>query len=114
MIFSNGSTGKIEWSLSARTVANVRYRSWSFTSSDGDKTELLADVFGDGNVKIVTKLYEIDVDKPATLILKNVNESYNGTYQIGVITTAAETSTVVVYIAGKFHCGIKNCMYRHE
>ena len=81
---------------------------WSFTSSGGNKTELLAQISGENGDVIDTKLYEVDVIKPATLVLKNVNESYDGTYVFTAITAKTGISQVTVFIAGKFQYSVKN------
>ena len=57
-------------------------REWYFTSSDGGQTELLATIYFDDEPVIHnSSLPEVAVEKPATLILKNVDLRYNGTYQ---------------------------------
>ena len=103
MVFLSGSAAKIEWSLGPST-GSIRYRPWSFTSSSGNKSELLAQIVGEnGDVVINTKSYEVDVIKPATLVLKNVDsESYDGTYVFTAITAGTSISQVTVFIAGKF------------
>ena len=101
MVLFNESAAKIEWSLGPST-GSIQYRSWSFTSSDSNKTEFLAEINRVGTVTISTKLYEVDVIKPATLVLKNVNESYDGKYTFTLIAGGTSTSGVTVFIAGKF------------
>ena len=112
LIFSNESIAKIEWSLEpSLSLASIVFRSWYFIRS-GEAPKLLATINMDKQVMINTKLYEVDVEKPATLVLKNVNESYNGTYQFALSTTTGlHTSEVVVLVAGKFHFYIRACLY---
>ena len=108
MTFSNESIAKIEWSLDGNlSTTSISIRSWSFRSSSVGKEELLARIIDDDQPAIVTKLYEIDIEKPATLVLKNVNESYDGTYEFTLISSGTRTSEVVVFIAGKFHYYLK-------
>ena len=77
-------------------------RSWTFTNSTGGTAESLAQIKADDEAIISTKLYEVDIEKPATLVLKNINESYNGTYRFTLLSPSSSTSDVVVFIAGKF------------
>ena len=104
MTLLNESMAKIEWSIEpSLSNSSIVFRSWSFISSDGTAA-LLARIGSDNKVVINTKLYEVDIEKPATLVLKNVNGSYNGTYQFTLTTTAGvSASEVVVFVAGKFH-----------
>ena len=97
MVLLSGSTAKIEWSL-GRSTGNVFFRAWSFISNSGKKSEVLAQISGEnGDVVIDTKLYEVDVIRPATLVLKNVNESYDGTYVFTAITAGTSISQVTVF-----------------
>ena len=108
MIFSNEPIAKIKWSLDGNLpTTSIRFRSWSFKSSSGGKEKSLAQISGDDPSQILTKLYEIDIEKPATLVLKNVNESYDGTYEFTLISSGTNISEVVVFIAGKFHYYLK-------
>ena len=77
-------------------------RSWSFKRSAGNGAELLAEIYRSGILTIYTKLYEIDIEEPATLVLKNVNASYNGTYKFIFGSSKFDESTVDVFIASKF------------
>ena len=76
-------------------------RTWTFTPSDGQPLVGLAKISGDGDVQLFTASYEFAVEKPATLVLKNVNLTYDGTYQF-LPSPSASASEVIVYIAGKF------------
>ena len=49
---------------------------------------------------IETQKFDVDVEKPATLILKNVNSTYNGTYTFE-ITPGSHFLDVDVFIVGK-------------
>ena len=94
-----GSTEKIVWSFTD-DIKSHSYRLWIFTPSDGQPEVALAKINGDAKVQILTTSYEVAVEKPATLDLKNVNTTYNGTYQFS-LSPGSSQSEVVVYIAGK-------------
>ena len=87
------------WSFDDITDFSVR--PWTFTPSDGRPEVGLARIIDDGDVQLFTTSYEVAVEKPATLVLKNVNLTYDGTYQFSLIPSAG-ASEVIVYIAGKF------------
>ena len=106
MILSNESIAKIEWSLDS-SLPTRSLRSWSFKSSGGNDVQL-ARIVDDGPSQIFTKLYDVSIEKPATLVLKNVNGSYNGTYKFTLTLTDTSTSEVAVFIAGKFHLKLRS------
>jgi hypothetical protein len=104
LIFLPGSTVNITWSFS-NNISTVLSRAWYFTSSDGS--------FSAKRLAIITKNEEPKIDesglsgvtivKPATLILKNVNQSYDGTYQFFLLALRnSGTFDVRVFIASKF------------
>ena len=100
----NGSTAKIEWSLDPTVnLAAILLRSWTFKSSRGGKDDFLGSISQPGDITISTKLYEVEIEKPATLVLKNVNASYDGTYEFALLAPGTSVSEVVVVIPGKFH-----------
>jgi hypothetical protein len=93
------------WSFDDVITSRGTRRSWSFTSSDRKhRALLLATVDGnDGGVQKFADLFEFAVEKPATLVLKNVNLTYEGTYQFGLSPAdGVGTSDVGVFITGKF------------
>ncbi len=97
-----GSTRRIVWSFND-TIKVGSYRLWSFTPSNGI-AEALASIIVNGDYMKLTNSYEVAVEKPATLVLKNVNISYNGKYKFGLHpSSGGSESEVVVYIAGKFY-----------
>ena len=100
-VFLPGRTAKIKWEFDD-AISSLTLRSWSFTSSDGSLTESLASIFQNGNNNIKTRLFEVDIERPATLVLKNVNQSYNGMYQFTFVAATTFTSNVIVSIASKF------------
>ena len=102
LILSNDSMAKIEWSLEpSLSTSSIVFRSWTFSSSGGT-SESLAQINANDPAIINTKLYEVDIEKPATLVLKNVNGSYNGTYTFTLLSPKSSTSDVFVFITGKF------------
>ena len=102
LIFSNGSTAKIKWSLDLSLSSVKIHRFWNFRNSRDGKAVALADITRVGKTDIITKLYTVDVEKPATLVLKNVNGSYNGTYTFYILSPRLTSSQVHVFIAGRF------------
>ena len=85
------------WSL--YDVKRFHFRTWIFKPSDGRSQVDVARIIDDGDAEILTSLYDVAVEKPATLVLKNVNLTYNGTYEFSLV--AGGSSSVVIYIAGK-------------
>ena len=102
LTFLPGSTAKLQWTYTCSAYCRVLRRLWYFTSSDGGQREHLATIYGDDEPRIYnSSLPEVAVEKPATLILKNVDLRYNGTYQfynLGLFFSQAE---ILVFIAGK-------------
>ena len=99
MTFLNGSTAKIYWTLQPGVSTVSTIRTWFFQRSAGHGAELLAEISRAGALTIFTKLYEIDVEEPAALVLKNVNASYNGTYEFSFSSSKLYVSKVDVFIA---------------
>ena len=97
-----GSNVTIPW-LFNDTISGVSYREWRFTSSDGSFVgKPLASISDDGMPDIKDSgLSGVAILKPATLLLKNVNQSYDGTYRFILVATEGGRSEVVVYIASK-------------
>ena len=85
-------------------ITTLSRRTWSFTSSDGKhRAFALAIIDGNGGVQKLTDLFEFAIEKPATLVLKNVNLTYEGTYQFAVLpSVGVGSSDVDVFITGKF------------
>ena len=104
MTFLPGSTVNITWSFS-NDLSQVIYRVWYFTSSDGSFVdERLARIIDDENPQIFNSgLSGVSIVKPATLLLKNVNQTYDGTYQFQLSAPGSGSAfEVVVFIASKF------------
>ena len=102
LVFARGSTERIVWSYDDE-IETLSRRIWSFKSSDGKLDERLAFIDGNGGVNILTSSFKVGVEKPATLVLRNVNETYDGTYRFDLSpSNGVGESEVVVSIAGKF------------
>jgi hypothetical protein len=104
-IFLPGATGKISWAFDD-VVSHLILRSWHFIRKDGSNSELLASIILDGDPQIYS-LPDIDisVEKPATLVLRNVNQNYSGIYRFNLLGSGARvtlTNSVLVLIARKF------------
>ena len=101
-VFLPGSTGKLTWTFDD-DVSTLFLRSWFFTRSGGSTTERLARIVDDDDPKILqSSLSGVEIVKPATMLLKNVNQSYNGVYQFQLDgSNLAVSIGVRVYIASK-------------
>ena len=101
-IFLPGSTGNITWGLD-NSVRSLHYRSWHFKRSGSTSKEILANIHYDMDPeKQSSSLSGVEIEKPATLILKNVNQSYDGVYQFTAVgKKGSDTVCVRVFIAGK-------------
>ena len=93
----------IKWS-SNHDISKVLLRVWYFTSSDGSfVNKLFAIIIRDREPRVYNiGLSGISILKPATLLLKNVNQTYDGTYRFLRIGPVCSRSEVVVSIASKF------------
>ena len=103
MTFLPGSTANITWSFK-NTLSDVFDRIWVFTSTDGSfNGKPLARIIDNEEPRIYESgLSGVAIVKPATLILKNVNQTYNGTYRFSLVSYKSGESYVVVFIASKF------------
>lgn len=104
LIFLPGSTVKIKWKFQVSDISDVRFRYWYFTSSNGRFKEDLAEAIKNNNpVILTTRLTGVSIEEQATLVLKNVNESYDGVYKfILTASSASGSSEVRLIIAGAF------------
>ena len=83
----------------------MSFRAWYFTSSDGSiDGERLGRIIDDEEPRADkdSGLSRVTIVKPATLILENVNQTYNGTYRFDLTGPVGGRSEVVVFIASKF------------
>ena len=94
-------------------LTKVAFRAWYFTSSDGSfNGERLGQIISDGNLQpFPIGLSGVSIKKPATLLLKNVNQTYDGTYRFELSGPVGGRSEVAVYIASKISfCACLYCM----
>jgi hypothetical protein len=97
---------KIDWSYIG-DITEVTLRIWRFNSSDGSGTVDLTQVFKDRprEPKDTSLIPDFEIEKPAALVLKNVDQSYNGMYTFALQkqrVALPEVSKVGVFIASKF------------
>ena len=107
LIRTPGSNVKIRWKFQVSDTSKVKLRIWYFTSSDGRfKEEELAEIDEDEEPEITTThLTGVGVEEQATLVLKNVNQTYDGVYQFSLTAgSASGSSKVTLIIAGIFFC----------
>ena len=105
LYFLNGSTANITWSFNDE-IFYVNSRAWYFTSSDGSiDGKRLGRILGDMAIEVdkASGLSGVKIEKPASLILENVNLTYNGIYRFVLSARVADRSEVVVFIASKFN-----------
>ena len=99
-----GENVNIKWSFNI-PISRVLLRVWYFTSSDGSfVNKRLVRIIDDGAPQIFNSgLSGVSIAKPATLFLKNVNQTYNGTYRFDLSgrSGSGSSSRVVVSIASK-------------
>lgn len=107
MTFLPGSTAKLKWTVDNSSFLGISQYSWHFARDDSNKTERLASILL-GTINISqSSLPGVAVEKPATLILRNIDLSYNGTYHFLIVSYSLLTgyrvraSRIVLYIAGK-------------
>ena len=102
LTFPPGSSRNITWTFDD---AKAAYRGWSFTSSDGLGSGLLGAIISEFDPQTTTDVLPgVDIIKPGTLALSNVDQNYNGTYTfvLQVNDKPDDSSDVIVFIASKF------------
>ena len=103
IVVLSGSTARLTWTFTgdpSKAALN-----WYFTRRrDGSKEEEIAAKFRDNPATIEnSSLPGVAFELPATLVLKNVDERYNGKYRfLVVVLGAGGEAEVELYIAGKF------------
>ena len=80
-------------------------RTCNFNSSDGSRTGQLTAIFDDDNPgsKDLSLMPRFEIEKPATVMLMNVDETYNGMYTFVLYRKSEllpDISKVTVYFAG--------------
>ena len=103
LTFLPGSSENITWTFDDK-ISQVTYRTWFFRSSDGLRFGTLGVIAQDTEPNIPQNVLSgVNIIKPATLVLNNVNHSYDGTYTFTLATTESFTSNVIVFIASKYN-----------
>ena len=99
----SGSTARLKWVI--KWNPSEASLAWYFTRRRvGSKEEEIAVKFRN-NPAIISNssLPGVKIEPPTTLILKNVDERYNGRYRFSVhVTGASGNAEVDLFIAGKF------------
>jgi hypothetical protein len=103
--FALGSNVTLQWTYNDN-ASTVRFRSWHFTSSDGSEEKVIAEIdIGNKPPDILNSdLPRVRIEKPATLVLENVNLKYDGTYrfQLAAARGGGGSKSVTVIITGTF------------
>ena len=103
LIVLPGSNVKIKWSFDD-DINTVLTRTWDFIYSNGS-TRLALIVYDGPPKKSDNRSLNFEIEKPATLVLTNVDDRYNGTYLFilnRVDPVTVPPSEVTVLIASKF------------
>ena len=101
--FLPGSSRNITWDFDDE-ISQVASRTWSFTSSDGLRSGILGVIALDFQPQPQKGAPPgVNIIKPATLELNNVDHSYDGTYTFTLVAAESHKSNVIVFIASKFH-----------
>ena len=102
---SKGQQVTLSWKFSYN-ISNISFRIWSFRKNSTSFLQQLYYITGDGDPISVGahSSTNIEVRKPATLVIKNPNIDHNGTYQFDMILAVNDKpkpSNVLVIIKGK-------------
>ena len=104
-IFVNGSTAELVWSFDNDddlSKAKILSRSWNFINSAGLSRGVIASINADEDPVIRSSILPgVDIKKPATLVLRNVDDRHNGRYVFTLSGDTFGTSGVTIIIAGK-------------
>ena len=99
----SGSTARVKWVI--KWNPSEASLAWYFTRRRvGSKEEEIAVKYQtDDDIISNSSLPGVKIEPPTTLILKNVDERYNGKYRFSAhITGANSNAEVDLFIAGKF------------
>ena len=109
MIVPSGTTAKITWTYD--DDPSQASLSWYFIGrSPGSKEEEIAHISPTSDPILISDnmVPRIAIEKPATLVLKNVDKTYNGEYQFIVrVPDGGGESSVDFFVAGKFFYKVK-------
>ncbi|XP_046858280.1 junctional adhesion molecule C-like [Xenia sp. Carnegie-2017] len=105
-VFLPGSSHNITWTLNK--IGNFLFRSWTFRTFDtpSSAAQVIVRIIDDKKPHYRTSVLkslglDVEVFKPATLMLKNVTQSYIGVYKFSIHAPAPFGSSVEVFIAMK-------------
>ena len=106
-----GSTVKLNWSFDAN-ISEVRIRAWTFLNKNDQEIQgnrflgyLLAVIHNNSDPKIFSYTpFSFAIQKPATLVLKNVSSSNNGSYgfSLGAPGESTDPFYITLFIAGNY------------
>ena len=103
--YLRGSTANLTWTFDDEP-SSLTSRNWFFIPDGGSKKgEKLASII-DGKIKYKngSGLLGVKIERPATLLLHNVNQSYNGKYEFTIqANDKFHSSFVTVVITGEFY-----------
>ena len=109
MIVPSGTTAKITWTYD--DDPSQASLSWYFIGrSPGSKEEEIAHISPTSDPILISDnmVPRIAIEKPATLVLKNVDKRYNGEYKFSVRgPDGGGESSVDFFVAGKFFYKVK-------
>jgi hypothetical protein len=97
-----GSTERVKWTF-VGNPARARLL-WYFARRGGSKIEELAIKFRTDDLLICnSSLPGVSIETPSTLVLKNINERYNGKYWFNVqVYSRVDEAEVEVFVLGTF------------
>ena len=121
---TKGSDVSLPWTYDFGGAA-ILSRQWFFSNRSSDLALLIYFAGATQTISSKSPFKDIDVNKPATLVLKNVNLDHNGTYRFTVTVDGITTppfSEILVIIQGEkligfvvfimfLICNIKSTMY---
>ncbi|XP_046858300.1 uncharacterized protein LOC124451720 [Xenia sp. Carnegie-2017] len=107
-VFLPGSSHNITWTLNK--IGNFLFRSWTFRTFDtpSSAAQVIVRIIDDKKPHYRTSVLkslglDVEVFKPATLMLKNVTQSYIGVYKFSIHAPDPFGSSVEVFIASKLY-----------
>jgi hypothetical protein len=102
LIYPLGSTIRISWTFDD-DIYDILLRQWIFTSNNVSEEQLAGIFLDDGPYILNSSLPEVFIEKPFTLVLRNIDYHYNGTYKfiLARASNLTESAEVVLFISGK-------------
>ena len=102
IVVQPGSTPRLEWTFKGDSSRAVL--SWYFTRRGSSNEEDLATKVHTGDaIRHNSSLPDITIENTATMVLKNVDERYNGKYRLSVtVARFGGNAEVDLFIEGEF------------